>query len=399
MAFPDDRADVDVHHRAGRRRVPPRATTSTTASTARSPSGTSAGSRWPSTSTPRSSTRSPSRASRSSRTPSTSPTRSGSTTSSTCRSTTWARWRTPARDLPRRVPPPLAADPRVLRAARQHHPARDGAHVVRRPRHDEVVGRPLAQRVVRRVGLPPRDGAGDGVHRRVDRLHQRPQELGLPPGPAALDAPHRRRQLRPRGGRGQLRRHHLRQGRVDAQAAGGVGRQGRVPRRPARLLQGARVRATPSSATCSAPWRRPPAASSTPGPSEWLQTSGVNTLAPRFEVDEDGALHVVRASPRPRRRDFPTLRRHRIGVGLYDRRRRAPSSGARRWRSTSRASRTEVPELVGHAPARPAAAQRRRPHLRQDPPRRALAGHPRRRASTRSTTRSPGRCAGARPGT
>ena len=39
---------------------------------------------------------SPSRASRSSRRPSTTPTRSTSTTSSTCRSTTWARWRTPA---------------------------------------------------------------------------------------------------------------------------------------------------------------------------------------------------------------------------------------------------------------------------------------------------------------
>ena len=46
----------------------------------------------------------------------------------------------------------------VLRAARQHGPARDGAHVVRRPGDHEVVGRPVAQRVVRRVGLAPRVG-------------------------------------------------------------------------------------------------------------------------------------------------------------------------------------------------------------------------------------------------
>ena len=43
-------------------------------------------------------------------------------------------------------------DPRVLRAPGQHDPARDGAHVVRRPRDDEVVGRPVAERVLRRVG-------------------------------------------------------------------------------------------------------------------------------------------------------------------------------------------------------------------------------------------------------
>ena len=73
-----------------------RSSTPTTASTATSRSATTAASRWSSTSTSTSWSRSPSRASSSSRTPSTSPTPSASTTSSTCRSTTWARWRTPA---------------------------------------------------------------------------------------------------------------------------------------------------------------------------------------------------------------------------------------------------------------------------------------------------------------
>src|SRR3954468_9074670 len=52
--------------------------------------------------------------------------------------------------------------------------------------------------------------------------------------------------------------------------------------------------------------------------SEWLQTSGVNTLTPDFEVDGDGVFtsFTVVQSAHP---DFPTLRRHRIGVGLYDR--------------------------------------------------------------------------------
>jgi aminopeptidase N len=50
---------------------------------------------------------------------------------------------------------------------------------------------------------------------------------------------------------------------------------------------------------------------------EWLQTSGVNTLSPEFELAEDGtyASFRVRQSAAA---DYPTLRRHRIGVGLYD---------------------------------------------------------------------------------
>ncbi|RNL63185.1 aminopeptidase N [Nocardioides marmoriginsengisoli] len=50
---------------------------------------------------------------------------------------------------------------------------------------------------------------------------------------------------------------------------------------------------------------------------EWLQTAGVNTLTPEFELDADGgytSFSVLQtADP-----DWPTLRRHRIGIGLYD---------------------------------------------------------------------------------
>ncbi|PVG81327.1 aminopeptidase N [Nocardioides gansuensis] len=50
---------------------------------------------------------------------------------------------------------------------------------------------------------------------------------------------------------------------------------------------------------------------------EWLQTAGVNTLKPAFELDETGAYSSFRVvqSAHP---DWPTLRRHRLGIGLYD---------------------------------------------------------------------------------
>jgi len=50
---------------------------------------------------------------------------------------------------------------------------------------------------------------------------------------------------------------------------------------------------------------------------EWLQTSGVNTLSPEFELAGDGtfASFGVRQTAAD---DYPTLRRHRIGIGLYD---------------------------------------------------------------------------------
>src|SRR6478609_2855748 len=50
---------------------------------------------------------------------------------------------------------------------------------------------------------------------------------------------------------------------------------------------------------------------------EWLQTAGVNTLTPAFELGADdtyGAFRILQtAAP-----EQPTLRRHRLGIGLYD---------------------------------------------------------------------------------
>ena len=78
---------------------------------------------------------------------------------------------------------------------------------------------------------------------------------------------------------------------------------------------------------------------------EWLQTAGVNTLSPAFELDADGA-YTSFAVIQTAAADWPTLRRHRIGVGLYD------EVDGRLVRRTSleldiEGPTTEVAELVG----------------------------------------------------
>ena len=78
---------------------------------------------------------------------------------------------------------------------------------------------------------------------------------------------------------------------------------------------------------------------------EWLETAGVNTLRSSFEVDADGAFtsfRLVQEAPP----DWPTLRSHRVAIGLYD----ASETGlARRSRIELDVigAETDVPELVG----------------------------------------------------
>jgi len=78
---------------------------------------------------------------------------------------------------------------------------------------------------------------------------------------------------------------------------------------------------------------------------EWLETSGVNTLRPEFELDDSGAFtsFAVRQSAHP---DWPTLRRHRVAVGLYD---LTDGQLVRRERLELdvRGERTDVSELEG----------------------------------------------------
>ncbi len=79
--------------------------------------------------------------------------------------------------------------------------------------------------------------------------------------------------------------------------------------------------------------------------SEWLETSGVNTLRAEFLVDEKGTFTqfaVVQSAPA----DHPTLRTHRLGIGSYA----LSEEGLTRVDSVEidvRGERTEVPQLVG----------------------------------------------------
>jgi aminopeptidase N len=78
---------------------------------------------------------------------------------------------------------------------------------------------------------------------------------------------------------------------------------------------------------------------------EWLQTSGVNTLRAEFELAEDGSYtrFAIAQTAHP---DYPTLRRHRIGIGLYDL--TEDRLVRRRYVETDIAgAHTEIAELIG----------------------------------------------------
>ncbi|MDP8956370.1 MAG: aminopeptidase N, partial [Actinomycetota bacterium] len=80
---------------------------------------------------------------------------------------------------------------------------------------------------------------------------------------------------------------------------------------------------------------------------EWLETAGVNTLRPEFTTSGNGTGTfesfglIQEAHPQ-----WPTLRSHRLGIGLYD-----ATEGALRLRRRVEldavGERTEVPELIG----------------------------------------------------
>lgn len=78
---------------------------------------------------------------------------------------------------------------------------------------------------------------------------------------------------------------------------------------------------------------------------EWLQTAGVNTLAPASEVGADGTYSSFRVL-QTAAAEHPTLRRHRLGLGLYD---EVDGRLVRReyLEIDVEGPETEVPDLVG----------------------------------------------------
>ena len=78
---------------------------------------------------------------------------------------------------------------------------------------------------------------------------------------------------------------------------------------------------------------------------QWLETAGVNTLRPRYQIDGQGAFTefaVLQEAPA----SHPQLRPHRIAIGLYD---RASTGLVRRHRVEADVvgARTEISELRG----------------------------------------------------
>jgi aminopeptidase N len=80
---------------------------------------------------------------------------------------------------------------------------------------------------------------------------------------------------------------------------------------------------------------------------EWLETAGVNTLRPAYELDADGRFASF-AVLQEAAQAHPVLRSHRIAIGLYD---KTDGALARRQRVEIDVAgpRTDVPELIGEA--------------------------------------------------
>jgi aminopeptidase N len=79
---------------------------------------------------------------------------------------------------------------------------------------------------------------------------------------------------------------------------------------------------------------------------EWLETTGVNTLRPRFEVDS-GGLYTLFDVVQEAAGDHPTLRSHRVAIGLYDRGPGGVLSRRERVELDVTGQLTEVAKLVG----------------------------------------------------
>ncbi|HEY2078136.1 MAG TPA: aminopeptidase N, partial [Streptosporangiaceae bacterium] len=80
----------------------------------------------------------------------------------------------------------------------------------------------------------------------------------------------------------------------------------------------------------------------------WLETAGVNTLRPSYELDSGGrftSFRVLQEAPPA----HPELRPHRLAVGLYDRTDDEVITRRHRVELDIAGAVTEVPELAGHS--------------------------------------------------
>ena len=198
-------------------------------------------------------------------------------------------------------------------------PARDGAHVVRRPRDHALVGRPVAQRVLRRVGQPLVRTWRPPASTTPGRPSCRRARTGATaPDQQPTTHPVYTARGRHRGDPGQLRRHHLRQGRLDPQAARRLRRHRPVPGRAARSTS----RSTQfGNAVFQDLLGELEAASRKPleeFADTWLRDGRGLDPAPGRRRGLRRQLQPGRPCSRRLPAEHPTQRTHRIAIGLYD---------------------------------------------------------------------------------
>ena len=306
-------------------------------------------------------------------------------------------------DVPRGLRLPLPRHPLPLRAARRDRAARDGAHVVRRPRDDALVGRPVAQRVVRHLGVGALPGRGHRVPQRLDHVRQRREELGLPAGPAALDAPGRLRHPRRAGRRGQLRRHHVRQGRLRCSSSSSR-TSGWSRSSPACAATSAPTPgATRPSTTSSARWRRRPGATCPAGARSGCGRRASTCCSPRSSSTTRAGSPGSRSYRAARAPAPGSCGRTGSPSGSTTTTRPPTTARARSW-SAPTASRSTSPGSAPRSPSWSASAAASSCSSTTTTSPTARCGWTRRRsrrsstASATSPTRCRGRCAGRRPG-
>ena len=81
---------------------------------------------------------------------------------------------------------------------------------------------------------------------------------------------------------------------------------------------------------------------------KWLETAGVNTLRPEFALDDSGAFASF-AITQTATEEYPTIRPHRIAVGLYEEAEGGSIHRVHRIELDVDGTETPVPELIGRA--------------------------------------------------
>ncbi len=246
--------------------------------------------------------------------------------------------------LPRGLRLQVAGHRLLPGGARRDDPARDGAHVVRRPGHHALVGRPVAERVVRHLGRHRGPGQGHPLGHSWTTFTTAwkawacKQDQLPSTHPIAADIPDIHAVevnfdgITYAKGAAVLKQLVAYVGYDNFLA--GVRKYFAAHSYGNATLADLLSALEETSGRDLGAWSR-----------EWLETAGVNTLRPSYSLDGDGRFTAfsVLQSAAP---SHPTLRSHRVAIGLYS----LSPEGLVRVSSVETdvtGDWTPVPELVG----------------------------------------------------